>query len=279
MRKPELRISIGTIKDFLIIALIATIAWKLVSADLSFSFDGIKTNDLLSFFLALFAIGVSIAFFVKANQVSNMFYDNMYKFTKDNSELLGRMEAGFSEQLRHLDQGYSGLSNKFDKLPFDLGKTEEKVEGKKATVKKSKKEIHDAWNTLAEKANLPIDEKEDLFSKLRQSEKQMIDAQVELKRLQRRLQTSRNINESTVMNGGLSFKAIEYTAKKVMRLLDPESTDLATDGELANAWSVIKGKISPIYLKDLRAAGMIDSSNNLNQKGLKFLRNFQDFAP
>ena len=39
----------------------------------------------------------------KATDTSNNFYDNSYKFTKEISEILGRIEAGFGEKLKHID--------------------------------------------------------------------------------------------------------------------------------------------------------------------------------
>jgi chromosome segregation ATPase len=232
------------------------------------SFENIKTNDLLSILLALFAIGLSAAFFIKANQVSNMFYDNMYKFTKDNSELLGRMESGFSEQLRHLDQGYSGLRDKFDRLPLDLNKTKEKVEDEKAEVKKLDKERRALLDELAARANLQAEEKTELFDKLRNSESQLNRAEKELQRLQRKI---RNAADSEATVHGVLVRAVKHTQRKVIDQLDID-IHVASDDEIISAWNRIKDKFSRVYFKDLKRGDVLDDDDQLTEKGIWFIK-------
>lgn len=269
MKTPEIRISIGTIKDIAIIALIVIVAWKAISADFSFSFENIKTNDLLSMLLALFAIGLSVAFFVKANEVSNMFYDNMYKFTKDNSELLGRMESGFSEQLRHLDQGYTGLRDKFDKLPLDLGKTREKVEDEKAEVIKLTSEKNELLNELAARANLQEEEKQELFSRIRERESKLNKAERELKRLQHKL---RDADDSEATINGVLVRAVKHTQRKVIGLLNIDDYASASDEEICNGWQLIKDELPRVYVNDLRRSGVLDREDLLTSKGVQLFR-------
>ncbi|WP_146876561.1 hypothetical protein [Halovibrio variabilis] len=269
MRKTEFRMSTGTIKDIAIIAIIAIVGWKIIAADFSFTFENIRTSDLLSLLLALFAIGLSVALFIKANEISNMFYDNMYKFTKDNSELLGRMESGFGEQLRHLDQGYSGLRDKFDKLPLDLGKTREKVEDEKAEVVKLKSEKEELLNQLAERANLQEEEKQELFSRLQQSEAQLNRAERLMRRHQRKLRDAEDAE--TTINGVL-VRAIKHTQRKVVRLLDIDDFESSDDDDIYNSWILIKDELPRVYLKDLRNGRVLDRDFLLTPKGIQFFR-------
>lgn len=269
MKKPEFRVSTGTIKDIAVIAIILIVGWKIIAADFSFTFENIKTSDLLSLLLALFAIGLSVAFFVKANEISNMFYDNMYKFTKDNSELLGRMEAGFGEQLRHLDLGYTGLRDKFDKLPLDLGKTREKVEDEKAEVVKLKSEKEELLNELAERANLQEEEKKELFARLQQSETQLNRAERVMRKLQHKLRDAEDA-EATI--SGVLVRAIKHTQRKVIRLLDIDDFESADDEDIHNSWMLIKDELPRVYLKDLRNGGVLDRDFLLTRKGVQFFR-------
>lgn len=269
MRKPDFRISIGTIKDLLLIALIVIVTWKLISADFSVSFKDLGISDLLSLLLALFAIGLSVAFYIKANEISNMFYDNMYKFTKDNSELLGRMEAGFGEQLRHLDQGYSGLRDKFDNLPLDLGKTREKVEDEKAEVKKLKSEKDQLLNELAARANLQDEEKQELFSRLRESEIKLGKAEKEMRRLQHKL---RDADDSEATISGVRVRAVKHTKRRVIEMLGLDDVDTISNDEILNRWDFIREELSRAYINDLKRGGVIDTDLGLTQKGIEFFR-------
>ena len=68
---------------------------------------------LLSLLLALFSVALAALFYFKATETSNTFYDNTYKFTRDIAQLLAKMESGFGERLKHLDEGYSSLRSSF----------------------------------------------------------------------------------------------------------------------------------------------------------------------
>jgi hypothetical protein len=99
-RKRNKRLAV--IRDVLVIAFIILFAWKLLNANISLNLSGFAFSDLLSLLLALFSVWLSVAFYLKASDTSNKFYDNTYRFTSNISELLGRIEERFGERLRHL---------------------------------------------------------------------------------------------------------------------------------------------------------------------------------
>jgi len=59
---------------------------------------------------------MSFAFYFQASQTSNTFYDNTYKFTKDTSEVLGRMEGMFGEKLSHLNDNYTRMDKRLEQF-------------------------------------------------------------------------------------------------------------------------------------------------------------------
>ncbi|OQB81233.1 MAG: hypothetical protein BWX88_04318 [Planctomycetes bacterium ADurb.Bin126] len=90
--------------------------------------------------LALFAIGMSVAFYFKTTDSSNQFYDNIYNFTQKTSEILGRIEERFGERLKHLDEGYGRIQSQFEGITRSPGEIEKKVaetKGKEEEVKES----------------------------------------------------------------------------------------------------------------------------------------------
>ncbi|ABK98564.1 coiled-coil domain-containing protein [Pelobacter propionicus] len=267
MEKVEYRVSIKTIKDILIIVLILVVGWNLLKADFSISFGQINSSELLSLLLALFAIGLSVAFYVKANKISNMFYDNMYKFTKQNSELLGRIEAGFGEQLRHLDEGYSGLRERFDMLPIDLAKTKARVEDEKAEVKQMEQERDKLLEELAIRANLENAEKEAMFAKLKSREIELQSAKNELSKLQMKLRDAVDEKES-----GVPLRAIKHTKRAVLDKLGLEDIAEADDATLMSAWNLIKDELSRPYMNDLRRSGIAEKNGELTEEGLQFIK-------
>jgi len=105
----------------IILIFVLVLCYKIVTTDIiktPLDFSNVNISELLSFVLALFAIGISIAFYFKTSDTANTFYDNTYKFTKDISEMLGRIEAGFGEKLRHLDESYLRMSKRIETIPF-----------------------------------------------------------------------------------------------------------------------------------------------------------------
>ena len=83
---------------------IATIVLSIKVINSPFSIN-LDAATLISLLLALFAIWLSALFYFKATETSNAFYDNTYKFTRDVAQLLAKMESGFGERLKNLDEG------------------------------------------------------------------------------------------------------------------------------------------------------------------------------
>lgn len=88
-RSPAIRNRESWLKVFVITLVSIIIAWKFVTSPISINLSEFKFSDLLSLTLALFSISLSVAFYFKATDTSNDFYDNTYKFTKEVSEILG----------------------------------------------------------------------------------------------------------------------------------------------------------------------------------------------
>lgn len=175
---------------------VGVIAFKLALSDLSFDFSKFDFSSLLALILSLFAIGLSVAFYFKATDTSNLFYDNTYKFTKEISEILGRIEAGFGERLRHLDEGYSGLITKFDNgfQEQNIKETKEEIEKEKEKLEHEIRERNEILNTLIENAQLEKDEKEKIRQQLKEKEIEISKQNREINFLRNRL-SSENENE------------------------------------------------------------------------------------
>lgn len=92
---------------------------------------------LLSLLLALFSVALAALFYFKATETSNTFYDNTYNFTKDIAQLLVKIESGFGEKLRNLDEGYTSMR---DSLQHYGNKPSDNVEKRKrkSRLKKTK---------------------------------------------------------------------------------------------------------------------------------------------
>jgi len=94
------------VKAISTIVVVGVISYKIYLTPISLTVD---FPTLLSLLLALFSVGLAALFYFKATETSNTFYDNTYNFTKDIAQLLIKIESGFGEKLRNLDEGYAAM--------------------------------------------------------------------------------------------------------------------------------------------------------------------------
>lgn len=204
------------------ILLSGLIIYKFAISELTFDFSKFDFNALLSLILAIFAIGLSVAFYFKATDTSNLFYDNTYKFTKEISEILGRIEAGFGERLRHLDEGYSGLINKFDNghAEQNIKETKEEIEKEKQKLKSEIEERNQILNSLIEKAQLEQHEKQEIRRQLKEKEVEISKQNREINFLKHRLHSESELENTDLEN--LPESVIRTLANFVKTTKEPE---------------------------------------------------------
>ena len=157
-----------------IVIVLAIVAWRLAWADINVDLSKFEFSDLLAMILALFAIGMSVAFYFKTTDSSNQFYDNIYNFTQKTSEILGRIEERFGERLKHLDEGYFKMQSRFDtfsKSPEELKEKVKETEGKEEEEKQKLRETNDAlhamMNDLFERAQMQEQQRAEFSERLR----------------------------------------------------------------------------------------------------------------
>jgi hypothetical protein len=144
----------------IIVILVLVLCYKIVTTEIfktPLDFSNVNTSEVLSFFLALFAIALSIAFYFKASDTAHTFYDNTYKFTKEISEMLGRIEAGFGEKLRHLEESYLRMSKRIEGIPFGSS-TEEKTSKELETLPSQIESAGENECPAAEPKSIPVNE-------------------------------------------------------------------------------------------------------------------------
>ncbi|WP_433785202.1 hypothetical protein [Pseudomonas frederiksbergensis] len=261
IRRPGF-LSLPFLRDLLLVALLAVVALKLLNADVKIDLASFSFNDFLALVLALFSVALSVAFYFKANEASNQFYDNTYKFTKDMSEILGRIEAGFGERLRHLDEGYSGMRDRLDKLPH-YGATPSDVKAEEEEIKRKEAEQRAMLEDLAGKAKLAEHEKQALFANLEQKNEELEQARMEL----RRMHASRQPSGSTFQ---LRSDLAQYLGH---RLGSSISSDSHTPSpQIRRIFAENKSRIAEAAMKDMRSIGLLDSDDELTRDGVMFLQ-------
>lgn len=258
-------------RDFLIIALIIIFSWKLINSEIRLDLSAFAFTDLLALILSLFSVWLAVAFYFKANEASNLFYNNTYRFTSEMSEILGRIEAGFGERLKHLDEGYSGLRDRFDRISVyepnkqDSGSARDAVEQEKEEIRQQEEQLRQVIENLAERAKLADEEKTQLFITLQAQTKELDDAKIELRRLQREALRAEQ-------SSSMDHPVIDYVARKILRVLSPAAKNEITRFGVQRIFAEIKDDLSPAAIEDLRKLSLLDAEENLTVKATLRIR-------
>jgi len=208
----------SAVKAFAYVCLISVISYKVLVTPVNFVLD---FPTLLSLLLAFFSVGLSALFYFKATETSNNFYDNTHKFTRDISQLLSKMESGFGERLKHLDEGYSSVRDYLQNNNNNSStneKLEEDLKNEVELVRKTAAEKQEMINSLIEKAHLEGEEKNNYIKLFKLKEKELDESKAELNKLidlqKRKAKTTKSMN----LLDSDGFK--EYLHKHIVRHLE-----------------------------------------------------------
>jgi len=174
------------------------ILYKIAISNLSFSASSLDTTDVLSIVLAIFSVALSVMFYFKGSEESSKFYNNSYQFTKEISELLGRIEAGFGEKLRHIDDGYSSIGKRLDDVLALRAKAAERLKEEEEEVESASVDRDKIISTLLEKANVSEEEKQRIRAELEEKEKELAYARMQVMQYRTQIQELERTTASEV---------------------------------------------------------------------------------
>jgi len=227
---------------------------------------------MLSLLLALFAILLSAMFYFKATESSNHFYDNTYKFTKELSELVGKLDVAVNKELQNVSKGYERL---YEKVNGSNSSEHEKVSTEKIEIEK-------------EKLNKLNNEKDKLIRELTQKAQMQ---KAELNKFVKELEDknnkisllSQNINELNFIrndishsNLGLDNRVLEGFENYIKRYVFGEIYDPIGFSELSQSSKRIflrrfKDKLNKEFLEDMIRMNFLNDNLILSNEGIKLL--------
>lgn len=260
------------VKAISTLVLVGVVAYKIYITPTSISID---FPTLLSLLLALFSVALSALFYFKATDTSNAFYDNTYKFTRDIAQLLVKIESGFGERLRHLDEGYSSMRNYLQSGPTkqtdDVERTKKKLESEEHEVEKVVAERNEIIQQLVERSHLQEEEKGQIVSQLKAKEEELAQFQHEIAKLNRRLALERMSRRAARedlpdMEGGFTDFTFSHVVRKIglERVLDSPSSIVR------RRFSDIADELPRAYIQDLEKHGLFE--DGLTISGAKYLK-------
>lgn len=258
------------LKIFVVVIATIVVAVKLWQADFNQVFSGFNFSDLLSLFLALFSITLAVLFYFKATETSNVFYDNTYRFTKDVSEILGRVESGFGERLKHLDEGYSGLKSAVENIPYDKEKAQKEIKEEEEQVEKVENERNQIIEDLAKRASLEEAEKSNLFERLEKQYKELSSAKKELHFMRRRMSNAERLPSE--LQHQLPNSVRRILSEIIINSLDFEILFDAPTRILNRHLSGVLDNLPGSMIETLSEFHIIDRKSNLTDLGRDVLR-------
>lgn len=260
------------VRIIFISAFLVVILYKLVITPFAFNIKDLPFSELLAFLLSLFAVALSAAFYFNASKTSNVFYDNTYKFTKDMGEILGRIEAGFGERLRNLDEGYGRMADQIGMLPFDEAKALDAIQEEEKAVAEKELEREKMFEALAIKADYSDHEKEELLNAFRQKDKELSDARTQVTYLKSRFDSA----VTNTFERGTLKRAImaEFLRGKIIPRLggSDEVASLGPD-QIRSRYKNIVEDIDQKFLNDFIEVGFSEPDNQLTNTGTAFIQN------
>lgn len=209
-------------------------------------------ESILSTLLAFFSIFISVFFYFKADETSSKFYDSSYKFMKDISVTLGKIEERFGEKLNSLSDKVSHLDRESKEVAEEI---EDKQEDKDRII-----------NELMEKANLSEDERLNYKKTLERKDQEIEQLQLcrmraerEASRLRHKMEQLSASDKLLTQDGVFSDATVQMgIPSQVLRYM-LENRSLP-DG------------VSPRIKRILRVNEIIDSDDNINiEKLVRFL--------
>ena len=249
-------------------AVIGVLLYKIANSNIGFNASNLSTTDVLSIFLALFSVGLSVMFYFKSSEESAQFYNHSYTFTKDISQVLGRIEAGFGERLRHLDESYTTVREKLEDVVAERSKTVEKVKEEEKDVKKALAERDGLLAQLMERANLGAEEKNVVQAKLSEKEKELDYAKKQLFEYQRKLREL----ESQIIRPNDLPDELRAAFEELSSLIEHRHFQRAPHGWLSRHILERVPKLSPVTLEVLKKHGILSAEGDLTEVGHGKLR-------
>lgn len=256
------------VKAISTIVVVGVISYKIYLTPISLTVD---FPTLLSLLLALFSVGLAALFYFKATETSNTFYDNTYNFTKDIAQLLIKIESGFGEKLRNLDEGYAAMRSQLQSAPYQNGDTEEtkqKIKGEKQEIEKVIEERNKIVSNLLERSQLEQEEKEKILAELAEKEKELESSQRVLNKMNKRLfiERMKSREHRDDFESGLE----RYTFNRIINEIGIERVLHLSHIGIKKKVDEILSDVPHQYIDNLERHGYFD--NGITRGGVEFIR-------
>jgi hypothetical protein len=261
------------VKGVCAIALTVVVCVKIYQTPLDLKVD---FPTFLSLVLALFSVGLATLFYFKATETSNTFYDNTYKFTKDIAQLLTKMESGFGERLKHLDEGYASMRSSLESnhpRPNDTAveKTKQKLDEERTELNRVLEQRNKIVRDLIERSQLQSSEKEKFAEALKKKEAELTEMQTGMAKLNKQLFMER-LHRRQLMNGDTekSSGMDIFSRTHVINKIGSEEVAKLPHTIIVRRFNRLADDLPRPYLDDMESRGYYE--DGLTLRGARYLK-------
>ncbi|MFC2150167.1 TMF family protein [Calditrichota bacterium] len=253
------------VKSIVLVAFTFVVCYKIFETPLNFTFD---FPSFLALLLALFSVGLAALFYFKTTESSHAFYDNTYKFTQDIAKLLAKIESGFGEKLRHLDESYKVMQDRVYSQPSNnqLLKTEEEAAKEEEELRKIVEEKDALIQELMTKAEMSEDEKSSFVSALKKKDSDLYNTTRELEQLRRRLKKAESFQELN----RLGINELDMIFHQIRNFIHPSNLKHMSRNELNRYMMDILPNLGDTK-RMLMRYGFVDQQDELTDTGYEAL--------
>jgi hypothetical protein len=220
---------IRLIREIAIIGVSSYLAIRIFSGDLSLDFTKLSPSELVSILLAFFSIALAAAFYFAATNASNQFYDNINKFNKDTSELLGRLD----EQIKHVNTRQKELGDRIDKRYLSSSDHEEESKRKEneEQIAEAQAKWQESLDKILNSATIEPEEKQRLESELKRKDEELNflreeQAKIEAKKIFQLKSYFRRKIESFNLNEAATYSPDELLFLLIKKVIPPVRRDM-----------------------------------------------------
>lgn len=258
---------IRLLREIAFLIILVYFSYSFISGDIGISFGtkALTASEIISILLAFFAILLSAAFYYMSTQQSNLFYHNVHQFTKDTSEILGRLD----EQVKNIGGKQTELKDTFEKnytYNNQNGVSKKKEEKLNEELERKEEDLKEKENNINQKIDSLIEklESEEEKEKLRT---ELEEERTEIKKLKAEMDQKSNLLHV--------IHRVKRHTQKLMMQMDPS--------ELKRGLSSILTKLinmsGEAYERDLLDLGYIVKETEgirVTRNGMKFINEIRN---
>jgi hypothetical protein len=240
---------------------------KLLDPNLAINFSKINFDSLLTLIISIFAILLSAMFYFRTMQSSNDFYRDTFKFTKEISETLKGIEAGFGEKLKNIDKGYDDFRKSFENYmtPHEVEVVKKEVKEEKENLEDIVKQKDKIIKELEVKSNLSEKELKNYLDLINEKEQELEQKSSQLNTLKRKLENERNPKRN------LQEDMRMYLKHRLSPISKKKEIDVNNPMAVIQIFLELKPGLDPAFLMDMTKLDMLTSDGNLTSSGIGFI--------